>query len=129
MIRFLLLNEGAVDQSAFRDAVRSADFETAEAELAAGASIDAVTLNRVPLLVERMLHRDAEGAAWLLAVGANPEWQQPTGDAPVPVFITEALPHLRGRATEGFVLTPLSAAQLAEFPEGIEMLTRMGRKV
>jgi hypothetical protein len=124
MIWIMLLNAGAVDQSGFRDAVRSGDFETAAAELAAGASIDAITLNRVPILVERMLHRDAAGVAWLLAAGANPDWEQPAGDAPVPVFISEAHPHLRGRPEEGFVLTPLSAAQLAEFPEGIELLAR-----
>ena len=124
LIRHMLVNAGAIDQSAFRDAVRSGDFETAEVELEARASIDALTLNRVPILVERILHRDAADVEWLLAAGANPNWEQPAGNAPVPVIIAEALPHLRGRVEEGFVLTPLSAAQLAEFPEGVELLER-----
>ena len=129
MIRIMLLNAGAFDQSGFRDAVRSGDFETAGAELEAGVSIDALTLNRVPILVERMLHGDAAGVAWLLAAGANPNWEQPEGTAPLPVFIAEALPHLRGRVEEGFVMTPLSAAQLAEFPEGVELLAREMQKI
>ncbi len=124
LIRHMLLNAGAIDQSAFRDAVRAGDFETAEAEVEAGASIDALTLNRVPILVERMLHRDAAGVAWLLAAGANPNWEQPEGAAPVPVFIAEAHPHLRERVGSDFALTPLSAAQLSEFPEGVELLAR-----
>ena len=57
-----------------REPLRSGDFETAEAEIEAGAEIDALTLSRVPILVERMLHRDAACVAWLpgrIRIGSN----------------------------------------------------------
>jgi hypothetical protein len=116
LMRLALLQAGAVDQSAFRDAVRTGDFGRAGAELEAGASVNAITLNRLPLLVERILHRDEPGVAWLLGAGADRMWHPPVGEVPRPVFLFEALPDLPKKLVPGLVLSPQTAAQVVGFP-------------
>ena len=123
LIRLAILASGAVDQGPFRDAVRSNRLDDAEGLLASGLKIDALTLNRVPLLVERILHKDTNAVIWLLTKGADPQWRpsHPLSHS-LPAFFSKARPDLRKRCRKDFVTTPATAALLVDWPRGLEIL-------
>ena len=122
-IRSRLLAAGARDHGAFRQMVRAGDFEGAQAEFDKGIQIDAVTPNGTTLLIERILHRDAPAAAWLLDHGADPNWD---GHRKLPVQFARTCPHLNPHDSHFLVMTPFSAACIAGFPEGIDLLVKAG---
>jgi len=121
-IRQLLLEAGAIDQAPFRDAVRHGDWPTADRLLAEGGMLDARTLNRVPLLIERMLHKDEAAVRWLLAKGADSRWRFDRFPNVMPTMIVKATPELRDRFSSHLVLTPATAAIVADWPLGLQLL-------
>ncbi len=122
--RSKLLAAGAKDHGPFRQMVRDGNFIGAQAEIDKGVQIDAVTPNGTTLLIERILHRDAAAAAWLLDHGADPDWN---GHRKLPVPFARTC-HLNPNDTHFLVITPFSAACIAGFPEGIDLLLRAGSK-
>lgn len=128
MIRLSLLTTGSIDQTPFREAVRENDLQTAGEELGAGARVDALTLNRVPLLVERIQHQDEAGVRFLLEHGADPLWRNPVGGKlSIPVHIAAKNRLLRKRCGHGFTLTPATAAVLVQWEAGYHLLTEAGK--
>ena len=123
LIRLALLASGAIDQGPFRDAVRSGRLDEAEGMLACGVQIDALTLNRIPLLVERILHKDTNAVTWLLINGADPQWRplHPLSHS-LPASFAQANPDLRKRCSKDFVITPATATLLTDWPQGLETL-------
>ena len=124
-IRSLLLRAGARDHGPFRQRVRAGDFEGAQAEFDEGVQVDAVTPNGTTLLTERILHRDAPAAAWLLDHGADPDWE---GRRKLSQELARACPHLNVEDSPFLVINPFSAACIAGFPEGIDLLVKAGSK-
>lgn len=125
-INFRLLAAGAKPHEAFRQMVRGGNFEAAESELKNGLSVDAVTPNGTTLIIERILHRDGPAVAWLLDHGANPDWDC---HGRLPKALVRACPYLRVEDSPLLVLTPFSAACIAGFPEGIDLLVKAGSKL
>lgn len=121
-IRQLLLKAGAIDQAPFRDAVRRGDWPNADRLLAEGGMLDARTLNRVPLLIERVLHRDEAAVRWLLAKGADSRWRFDRYPNVIPALLLNAKPELRDRFSSKLVLTPATAAIVADWPLGLQIL-------
>ena len=124
-IRSLLLRSGARDHWPFRQMVRTGDFEGAQAEFDKGVRIDAVTPTGTTLLTERILHRDAPAAAWLLEHGADPDWGV---QRKLPQQLAHDYPHLNVEDSPMLVIDPFSAACIAGFPEGIDLLVKAGSK-
>jgi len=122
-IRSRLLAAGAKDHGPFRQMVRDGNFAEAQAEFDKGIQIDAVTPNGTTLLIERILHRDAPATAWLLEHGADPDWD---GHRKLPVQFARTCPHINPHDTHFLVITPFSAACIAGFPEGIDLLLKAG---
>jgi len=124
-IRSRLLAAGAKDHGPFRQMVRDGNFEGAQAEFDKGVQIDAVTPNGTTLLIERILHRDAPATAWLLDHGADPDWD---ARRTLPVHFARSCPHINPDDSHFLVITPFSAACIAGFPEGIDLLLKAGSK-
>ena len=124
-IRSRLLAAGAKNHGPFRQMVCAGDFEGAQAEFGKGIQIDAVTPNGTTLLIERILHRDEPAVAWLLGHGADPDWD---GNRKLPAQFARTCPHINPQDSHFLVITPFSAACIAGFPEGIDLLVKAGSK-
>jgi len=123
LIHKMLLAAGSLDGGAFRKAVQDWEFDYAHAELLAGIAIDARAPGGETPLVNALLCNELPAVRWLLRHGAKRNAD--TGYRSQ--WVEGVDPRVAGKLFHpDWELAPLTAACVADFPEGFRLLLECG---